>query len=104
MAKGRLSADMRDVERPSHRAEAGRWLRQKREAAGLTQRELAEKVGVLYYTYISQVELGQGKIIPERWPAWAEALDVHPRIFSMKMLQSYEPFAYKMIFGDDELQ
>lgn len=94
---------MRGIERPSHRAEAGRWLRVKREAAGLTQRELAIKVGALYYTYISQIELGQGKIIPERWPAWAAALDVHPRIFSMKMLQSYEPCAYKMIFGDEEI-
>lgn len=104
MTKGRISADLKWIERPSHRAEAGRWLRHKREEAGLTQRELAQKVGALYFTYISQIELGQGKIIPERWPAWAEALDVHPRIFSMKMLQSYEPCAYKMIFGDEEIK
>jgi len=101
MAKGRTSADLRNVDRTENRVDIGRWLKQQREAAGLTQRELAARVGSLYYTYISQVENGQGKIIPERWEAWARALSIHPRVFSMKMLEAYEPVAYKMIFGDD---
>lgn len=101
MARGRTSPDLHGVDRSDNRAEVGRWLRQQREAAGLTQRELAEKVGSLYYTYISQIELGQGKIIPERWEIWAETLNVHPRIFAMKMLEGYDPVAFKMIFGED---
>ena|SRR5690554_4140552 len=101
MARGRVSADLRDVERHENRAEVGRWLKQQREAAGLTQREVAEQVGSLYYTYISQIELGQGRIIPERWELWAKILNVHPRVFAMKMLEGYEPVAYRMIFGED---
>lgn len=101
MARGRTSEDLRGLERTDHRTEVGRWLKQQREAAGLTQRELAMMVGSLYYTYVSQIELGQGRIIPERWETWARALKVHPRVFSMKMLEAYEPVAYRMIFGDD---
>ncbi|MBI1620188.1 helix-turn-helix domain-containing protein [Aquamicrobium zhengzhouense] len=89
MARGRTSADLRDVVRTENRAEVGRWLSQQREAAGLTQRELAEKVGSLYFTYISQIEHGQGRIIPERWELWANTLNIHPRVFAMKMLEGY---------------
>lgn len=101
MARGRTSEDLQGLVRVDNRAEVGRWLKQQREAAGLTQRELALQVGSLYYTYISQIELGQGRIIPERWNTWANVLNIHPRVFAMKMLEAYEPVAYKMIFGDD---
>lgn len=100
MARGRTSADLQQVDRTESRVEIGRWLKAKREEAGLTQRELAEKVGSLYYTYISQIELGHGKIIPERWERWAEVLEIHPRIFSLKLLEAYEPCAYRLIFGE----
>ncbi|HBT68115.1 MAG TPA: XRE family transcriptional regulator, partial [Agrobacterium sp.] len=36
------------------RREAGLWLKEKREALGMSQRELAVKVGIEYYTFISQ--------------------------------------------------
>ena len=42
------------------RRDAGHWLKQLREAKGLSQRDLAEKVGVEYYTFISQVESRPG--------------------------------------------
>jgi transcriptional regulator with XRE-family HTH domain len=101
MARGRTSADISAVDRSENRVEVGRWLRAQREATGLTQREFAAQVGSLYYTYISQIELGQGKIVPERWEAWANALNIPPRVFAMKMLEAYEPHAFKMVFGDD---
>ena len=41
---------------------SGAWLREKREAAGLSQKAVAELVGFDYYTFISQVECGRGKI------------------------------------------
>ncbi len=46
------------------RNQAGRWLRQLREERGISQRELAKKVGAKYYTFISQLELGRGRIPP----------------------------------------
>jgi ribosome-binding protein aMBF1 (putative translation factor) len=47
------------------RVEAGRWLRHLRERRGLSQRELASKVGLENYTIISQFEHGRGRISPD---------------------------------------
>ena len=49
------------------RKEAGRWLRDRREARGLSQRQLAELIGVEYYTFISQLETGRGRIPPDKY-------------------------------------
>lgn len=80
------------------RLQAGNWLRSMRENAGLSQRELAEKVGALYYTFISQIESGKGRIPPERYESWADALGIDSREFSIRMLGFYEPTTYKLIF------
>lgn len=80
------------------RLQAGTWLRAMREEAGLSQRELAEKVGALYYTFISQIESGKGRIPPERYESWAEALGLDAREFSIRMLSFYEPTTYRLIF------
>ena len=61
------------------RREGGRWLKEQREKAGLSQRQLAFKVGADYYTFISQLETGRGRIPPDRYRDWAEALGVPPR-------------------------
>jgi len=60
------------------RKEAGRWLRELREKRGLSQRELAERVGAEVYTLISQLEHGRGHIPPDRYLVWAEALEIEP--------------------------
>jgi transcriptional regulator with XRE-family HTH domain len=60
------------------RKEAGRWLRELREKRGLSQRELAEKVGAEVYTLISQLEHGRGRIPPDRYLVWAEVLGIEP--------------------------
>ena len=58
----------------SLRREAGRWLKAAREAAGLTQAELAEKTGLRYYTFVSQVENGLGRVPIEAQAVWAQSL------------------------------
>ena len=58
------------------RKEAGRWLRELREKRGLSQRELADKVGADIYTLISQLEHGRGRIPPDRYLVWADALEI----------------------------
>lgn len=80
------------------RVHAGHWLRSKREERGLSQRELAERVGALYYTFISQIESGKGRIPPERYESWAEALGVDVREFCIKMLSFYEPTTHRILF------
>jgi transcriptional regulator with XRE-family HTH domain len=59
-------------------ARSGAWLRELRERRGLTQRELAQQVGVESYTVIAQLEQGRGRIPAHCWPVWARALGVEP--------------------------
>lgn len=81
------------------RAEAGRWLRELREKRGLTQRELAQRVGAEYYTFVSQLENGRGRIPPDGYLVWAEALGVQPREFVRGLMYYYDPVTYQIIFG-----
>lgn len=86
------------------RAQAGRWLKAAREAAGLTQAQLSERVGLRYYTFVSQVESGVGRLPIETQAAWAEALGLDPREFAKTLLGFYEPELYRLLFGDEPSQ
>jgi transcriptional regulator with XRE-family HTH domain len=80
------------------RRDAGQWLKQLREGLGLSQRDLAEMVGVEYYTFISQVESGRGRIPPDRYRVWAHALGVPARDFVIKLMRYYDPVTYRILF------
>lgn len=84
----------------SLRQEAGRWLKAAREAAGLTQAELAEKVGLRYYTFVSQVESGLGRVPIETQGAWAAAVGHDPAQFARTLLRYYEPELSRLLFGE----
>ena len=73
------------------RKEAGRWLRELREKRGLSQRELSVKVGVEIYTFIAQLEHGRGRIPPDWYPLWAEALEIEHREFVRRLTYYYDP-------------
>jgi transcriptional regulator with XRE-family HTH domain len=78
---------------------AGLWLRKLRENCGLSQRQLADKVGAEYYTFISQLETGRGRIPPDRYLVWATALKVEPQEFVRTLMSFYDPVTYKILFG-----
>lgn len=81
------------------RLQAGAWLKSIREQTGLSQRELGERVGALYYTFISQIEAGEGRLSSEQYEAWAKALRLNPRDFALRMLSFYDPATYRLIAG-----
>ncbi len=81
------------------RREAGRWLKQRREAVGLSQRQLAELVGTEYYTFISQLETGRGRIPPDKYSVWAKALGMSVREFVLALLPYYDPVTFEILFG-----
>ncbi|WP_395711631.1 helix-turn-helix domain-containing protein [Reyranella sp.] len=92
---------------PQHRAsydvkqlrqDAGRWLKQLREARGLSQRELAKLVGLNFYTFVSQLESGRGRIPPDRYRVWADALGVDPQDFVKELLRYYDPITHYFLF------
>jgi transcriptional regulator with XRE-family HTH domain len=82
------------------RREAGLWLKGLRERRGLSQRQLAALLGTEYYTFISQLETGRGRIPPDRYQAWAEALGVEPAAFVKTLMQYYDPVTYRILFGN----
>jgi len=90
-----------DMARQRLRKEGGAWLRSRREAAGLSQRELAERVEVGYYTFVSQIEAGRGRIPAERYSTWANALDMNARDFVRNIMAYYEPSTYEILFGEE---
>ena len=54
----------------------GQYVKGLRENRNLTQRALAGKLGLPYYTFISQVEAGVTSVPPDKIADWAEALGV----------------------------
>ncbi len=85
------------------RREAGKWLKDKREEAGLSQRVLAASIGFEYYTFISQLESGRGRVPAERYEAYARALNIEPREFAITMMKYNDPLTYELIFGGSEV-
>jgi len=85
------------------RKEAGLWLKELREQRGLSQRQMAEKVGGNYYTFISQLESGRGRIPPDRYLVWADVLNISPEVFVRNLLRYYDPVTYSILFGQNEV-
>ena len=81
------------------RKKAGIWLRARRSELGLSQRELACRVNMEYYTFISQIEAGRGRVPADRLQDWATALEMKPREFAINIMKYYDPFTFQMIFG-----
>jgi len=96
-AQRRADPDVQEL-----RKAAGAWLRSLRERKGLSQRDLASQVGAEYYTFISQLETGRGRVPQDRYDAWARALDVNPRHFVKELLSYYDPITYRMLFECEE--
>ena len=80
------------------RKKAGNWLKELRGRAGLSQIELAQILGFKYYTFISQVENGFGRVPTESLEAWARALGADPSTFARELLSYYEPELYRLLF------
>ena len=83
------------------RKSAGSWLRARRCDLGLSQRELAQRVGMEYYTFISQIEAGRGRVPAERFREWAAALEIDSRDFAINLMKYYDPHTFELIFESD---
>lgn len=80
------------------RRNAGSWLKELRSKAGMSQIELAGKLGLKYYTFVSQVENGFGRVPTESIEAWGRALGQEPSGFAKKLLSYYDPEMYRLLF------
>jgi transcriptional regulator with XRE-family HTH domain len=84
------------------RKQAGDWLKQRRADAGLSQVELATRLGLKYYTFISQVENGFSRVPTETMEAWATQLGLDPAAFARHLLVYYEPELHRLLFGAEK--
>lgn len=84
------------------RQEAGRVLREKREALGLSQTDLAEPLGYKFYTRISQIERGIGRVPPEDYVTYARCLEMDLRDFVKTLLAHYDPMVHHLAFLDEQ--
>ena len=89
-----------DVAVQELRREAGRYIRSLREGRGLSQRQLADLIGTEYYTFISQLETGRGRIPADKYEAWASALGVDQREFVFNLMRFYDPITFAILFPD----
>jgi transcriptional regulator with XRE-family HTH domain len=93
-----LAGASQEVDAKVLRKQAGAWLKELRANAGLSQMQLAEKLDFKYYTFISQIENGFGRLPTESMEAWARALGVNPSHFAKKLISFYEPELYRLLF------
>lgn len=77
---------------------AGDWLKELRAASGLSQIKLAEHLGLKYYTFVSQVENGFGRVPTESMEEWAKALGVDPSAFARRLVSFYDPELHRLLF------
>jgi transcriptional regulator with XRE-family HTH domain len=99
----KLSGDFMQVAKAEPQAkrlrkQAGTWLKELRARAGLSQIELAGILGFKYYTFISQVENGFGRVPTESIEPWGRALGVEPSAFARELLSYYEPELHRLLF------
>ena len=52
-----------------------------------------------YYTFVSQIEAGRGRIPPDRLRDWAIALEMDSKEFAINLMRYYDPHMYSMVFG-----
>jgi transcriptional regulator with XRE-family HTH domain len=90
------------AEAKQQRKLAGSWLKEARATAGLSQIQLAERLGLKYYTFVSQVENGFGRVPTDSMEAWALALGVDPTEFARQLLSFYDPELYRLLFEVNE--
>ena len=93
-----------DERRERNKETLGSWLKAARLRRGLTQKDLADAIGVEYYTMISQMELGYISIPPSLWVPLATALKEDIEDFVVTCLSEIQPEVYNALFGNVPLR
>jgi len=75
-----------------------KWVKGRRQAVPPSQGQLAEKGGADYYPFISQIEMGRGRVPPDKYRVWSEALGLDARDFVLALLPYYDPVTYEILF------
>ena len=83
------------------RRTAGEWLANC-VSNGASPREISRALSVpSTITFISQLEMGRGRVPPYRYKVWAGALGVPPKVLVKTLLRYYDPVTYSVLFEDE---
>ena len=77
------------------------YIRDARLSAGLTQAELADKIGATSKQFVSGIETGRTSVPPERLGEFADALGIDRAEFTKTVLRYSNPWMYAELFGAD---
>jgi transcriptional regulator with XRE-family HTH domain len=81
--------------------QAGEWMRSVRVSAGLSQNQLLARLPTKKSNmFVSQMENGQTRLIPQYYEAWAQAVGVDAKEVARRMIGYYTPFLYEPLFGE----
>lgn len=86
------------------RESAGHLIKRLRCRLGLKQKDIAAKIGVEYYSFISQIETGTSRVPTELMGKMAEALEVDPQQLARTLLKHYDPTLYRWLFFYDRVE
>lgn len=78
----------------------GSLIKSARGRVGFTQKELADAIGLEYYTMISQIELGYVTVPPALWAPLANALRLDKEEWVLLCLSEVQPEVYSALFED----
>ena len=92
-----LNMKAQDESSKRRRKQGGLVIKTLRTSLGYTQRELAEKCELDYYTFISQIEAGVGKIPPQKYKIFA----VGSKKFVRELIKFYDPHTFEALFDAD---
>ena len=79
------------------RRQGGTLLKKRRKTLGLTQRQLASRVGLEAYTIVDQLERGIGRIAPYQYQRWADALELSIQTLVIAVLRHSDPVAFNLL-------
>ncbi len=71
--------------------EIGIFMKKRREELGLTQAELARKLGYRYGNFIGYLENGKAVFPVEKWEEYAEVLQVDKHVFLKQVIGAKYP-------------
>ena len=90
---------LKEKTRKRNSAHIGGRVKEKREELGMTQKTLADALGLSYYTMISQIEKGYVTLPPSMWVPIAEALRLDVEEWVTLCLDQLQPDIYHALFG-----
>ena len=96
-----MNAKKRRIDR-EERFIFGQFLKRHRNARGFTQPQLAERVGQNYFTVISQIENGSGKIPQTDIELWAQALNLNTQDLAKAFVKAYDRPLFDALFAPED--